>query len=96
MGWYKISLSSSQVLAGEGIKIRDQFVQMYNLLNVPIDTALFVDSKPHEGMNFYFSPESIKFAKDIIDNYSGSPCDQPRADEVTLLIGYTKDIDHLL
>jgi hypothetical protein len=35
----------------------------------------------------YFSPEAARYAPDILDDYSGGPCDKPDASEAVVALG---------
>ena len=87
MSWYEIALSSEQLNAGVSEEIQSDFETLFVNAGAPPGMALFCDSFPVPQYSMYFSPESVEYASDIISAYSGDPCDQPNASEVTLLVG---------
>ena len=87
MPWYEITLSSEQLDAGLSEEIQRDFETRFVNAGAPPGMALFCDSFPVPQYSMYFSPDSAEYASDIISAYSGDPCDQPNASEVTLLVG---------
>ena len=87
MPWYEITLSSEQLDAGVSEEIQSSFETLFVDAGAPPGMALFCDSFAVPQYSMYFSPDSVEYALDIISAYSGDPCDQPNAREVTLLVG---------
>lgn len=95
--WYKVVLTRAQVNRYEPSKLYARFMKPFFASRVlPDEVAVF--EKRQEGIDswtIYFSPEAARFAQDILDDYSGEPCERPDASQVVLRLGADRAKDLL-
>ncbi len=96
MKWYKVSLTVNQIGNNQGDKLIDEFREIYREEDEPEDMALFSGNDVIEGRTYYFSPGAVRYALIILSFYSGSKCDSPPFEEVTLELGARDAKDRLL
>ena len=95
MSWHKITLEQVQVSAGAVDIIKNYFETLFLDSVAPKEMALFADKTLHDSRKkelpiaLYLSPGSLPHAQDLISNYSASPCEQPDADTLELLVGHS-------
>jgi hypothetical protein len=99
MSWFKVSLTNEQVAEENLIKLQENFMRLYRENYAPEGMALF-SGKPELEDNqlihpVYFSPASVQFAQTLIYSYSGTPCEQPGEEDMSLLVGRRSDFDLL-
>lgn len=95
MTWYKVTMSVEQVANGKHMTLQDQFTSIFMAVGAPKDMALFSGMLSNKGLDIYFSPGSVSYAKGLIDSYSGTPCDKPDK-KLPLLVGRSNAMDKLL
>ena len=102
MKWYKVKMSADEVTAKGIVKLQDKFMKLFLGARKQEDMALFsslsLRSEDAEdgGVEIYFSPGSVSYAKELIDSYNGQPCEKPTKGKVGLLVGVSNAIDLLL
>ena len=87
--WYKVVLTRAQI----GRNVQSEIYRRFTSIFIPSRTwpdevALF--EKRNEGVDsytIYFSPEAVRYAPDILNVYSGEPCDKPDASEAVVALG---------
>ncbi|NVM22006.1 MAG: hypothetical protein HWN68_09540 [Desulfobacterales bacterium] len=88
MPWHKVTLTIEQTAMGEGLKLRNQFLQLFTAASMPKEMALFAGTTGIPGTTFYFSPGSHEHAKSLISSYSGEPCETPNEKSLAFLAGH--------
>jgi len=96
MSWYKISLTKDQVANHQGNRLIDEFQEIYSEEDAPEEMALFSGNDLTEGRTYYFSPGAVKYVLIILSFYTGSKCDAPLYEEVSLELGTGDAKDRLL
>ena len=94
MSWFKVSLTNDQVAAGELIKLKEDFMKLYIANNTPEGMALFSGKRERDNQLIYpvyFTPVSLQFAQKLVSSYSGVPCEQPKKEGMSLLVGESAD-----
>ncbi len=70
----------------------EQFVKLWMAAGSPKDMAFFgirtAGELIGEEVEVYFSPGSLKYAKELIELCQGLECEQPRASYLALLAGH--------
>lgn len=84
---YKVSLAKDQIINNQGNKLIDELHEIYREEDEPNDLAIFSGNDETEGQTYYFPPSSVKYALILLSFYSGSKCDAPLLEEVTLTLG---------
>ncbi len=95
MSWFKVSLTCDQVMAGAINKLRKDFRKLYIKNRSPQGMALFLGIPEWDKQQIYplyFSPSSSQFTEDLISSYSGTPCEQPKKDDVSIIGGCYDDL----
>jgi len=89
MPWLTFQLSSAQEAAGDGMKVLDQFTQLYVRLGGPTDVALFTHQDPGEDhITYWLTPATEQRAAVIVRLLGAQPGQAPPAN-ATLLAGVT-------
>lgn len=87
MGWYKAALPASQLNL-----LAEQFDKLWMAAGHPRDMALFgiraLGEISGEEVEVYFSPGSLKYAKELIERCQGLECEQPPASNLALIAGH--------
>ena len=87
MHWYKVSMTTEQVINGEHGKVQNDFEKLFISAGGPKDMVLFGSLLSPDGLDLFFSPHAYSYAKDLIDSYGGVPCENPPPKETPLLVG---------
>ncbi|HIE64230.1 MAG: hypothetical protein ABGX83_01860 [Nitrospira sp.] len=96
MKWYKVSLTKDQLANNQANKLVGEFQEIYSEEEEPEEMALFSWNDDTEGRTYYFSPGAVKYVLIILSFYSGSKCDAPSFEEVTLTLGARDAKERLL
>jgi hypothetical protein len=85
-GWYRVTLSNSDVVARRHMELQKAFERLFLAHQWPSQAAMFasVDTLAH---HFYFSPGAVGIARDLIARYAGTECVRPEASDLVLLVG---------
>ena len=84
MDWYKIDLSSEQLISGILLAMRDRFTKASITAGNPKGFAVFSEpvvisnqqgNKLHNHL--YISPITVRYCQDIIADYPGIVCEKP-------------------
>ncbi len=89
MKWYKIDLTLEEIAQGTLLYIHNQFSTLCLKSGTPKEAAMFAGGLDEEGEILYFSPASVVFMKDIIQQYKGEETERPDISRLTLLVGYS-------
>lgn len=88
MDWYRLTLTGEQVAAGKVQEYREAFEQAFMAAKGPRIMALFSRECDDGGMNLYFTPDSGKYAAELIQDWGCAPCDHPPLLGLHLLVGH--------
>ena len=95
MSWYKVSLTSQEIIAGKGIRLQDQFLAVFMANGLPKDAAMFCSRSPHEN-DYYFTPEASRIGSKLIASYGGTGCPQPAGTSLALLVANDRNWSEFL
>jgi hypothetical protein len=86
--WYKVALTQQQVGSFQHVKLQNAF-QVLLMANGgrPPDAALFTHIETTFPAEYFFSPSAVGIAKNLIEQYLGTPCQKPNNDELALVVG---------
>jgi hypothetical protein len=95
MLWERITLTKEEIDAHIVDRIRDDFEGLCSRHGWPEDAALFINLLPDQtGANaIYFTPAAAEIAENIVERYSGIPCNPPPRVSVKLLSGKISAMD---
>ena len=96
MAWHKVLISVDQVVSGIEIQIQNQFEILFMAAGTPKDMALFGSGIKDHGVELYFSPGALQYAKGLIQLYNGTECEKPTANDIALLVGHADARKRLL
>lgn len=88
MSWFRIQLTNDQVVAGEHMKIQDEFSAAWTAALAPKRAAMFGADHPAEDYFLYFSPEAASLAAALIQSRGGTSCQPPPQAGTSLLVGH--------
>ena len=86
MSWYKISLTSEQIIMGESQNILDQLTSLLMHTDIPVGFAVFAGKQLKKVTPYYFAPDCMPYASEIISSYDGFPCEKPSSDDIEALV----------
>jgi hypothetical protein len=95
MSWYKVVLSSQEVVAGELIALVNDFEYAYGHSGEPKGMALFQGETVPAGTAVYFSPGTVVPASRLIASYAGTECETPGKERLRFLSGDESVLDFL-
>lgn len=96
MRWHQVTLTNDEIVSGKEFQLREAFSKLFMAAGGPQKAALFCSNLRERGDSvFYFSPSSMVFARTIVANYSGKPCDQPPKN-ICLLVGHANAKEELI
>jgi hypothetical protein len=96
--WYKIVLTDDDVSRGHISTVQGRSMARLIQSGWPNDFGFFLgkhDLTNHETL-IYFSPLAAALCADIINDYSGEPCEQPNRSEAQSLGGHGDADERLL
>ena len=94
MEWYKVTIKLEDAgVGGKAYHLQDAFFKIFMASGSPKDAAMFTNHD--EGFDdyfddyfYYFSPAATRIAANLIQQYGGVPCQAPRREQTTLLVGH--------
>ena len=89
MDWYKVTMSAEQVREGHNLR----FMLAYAATGFPLFEQK--DWRPTEPLSYYIPAEALPHCQHLTKPYSVESCPEPKASEVTLACGDSKDYDLL-
>jgi hypothetical protein len=95
MSWYKVVLSSQEVVAGELIALVNDFEYAFSESGQPKGMALFQGETVPAGSTVYFSPGTVAPASRLIASYAGTECEAPAKEVLRFLSGDEGVLDSL-
>jgi hypothetical protein len=95
MSWYKAVLTHQQVAAGELITLVNDFEYVFRDLGEPKGMTLLQGEVTPAGYTVYFSPRCLPRASYLLAAYSGTPCAEPRKEDLMYLGGDMGGLDLL-
>lgn len=84
--WYKVTMTGEEIHAGEGFKLQDEFTALFLAHRMP-DAAVMFCSRAGVDNDFYFTPEAVAIARELIAHYAGAECPTPAGSSLALLVG---------
>lgn len=95
--WYRIAFTNEQIFIGTLSRVGLAIARAFDGAGRPKEAAvfasepLFSDEPGDEGTTLmFFSPEAARCCAGIIRSYSGSPCNKPPKEGLSLMIGNTR------
>jgi hypothetical protein len=85
MSWYKVSMTSEEIIEGKGIKFQSEFAGIFIVKGSPVDAAMFSNRSGIEN-DYYFTPEAFRIAKELILGYAGVECPDPVGSTLSVLV----------
>jgi len=97
MSWYKIVLTSEEIIIGESNAIMDQLISIAKTVAMPEGFGVFAGKQVKKRTPYYFTPISIPYVSDILSQYHGTPCEKPSENDIeALLFGHKSTAWELL
>ena len=87
MSWYRSTLSSAQVAAGEVELRKEAFAEAFTLARAPRVMALFQMQRDDGGLDLYFTPVCVEHAMELLENWEAVPCERPSPRNLEFLVG---------
>lgn len=87
MSWYKVEFSSIDFGKDKHLMLKQAFERLFTTFNAPKELALF-GQKEGQGYVVYFSPDSDRYVKALIENFSGVVCPPPQLADLEILVGH--------
>lgn len=85
--WTQIKLSSADLLAGEGSRLRDEFASAFMAAGAPREAALLENSPNSNSTVFYFTPAASNlFGRNLL-RYSAEATVAPPLEGSVLVVG---------
>jgi len=85
MSWYKVSMTSHEMIQGKGLKLQNEFSAIFITKGAPIDAAMLSNRSGVENA-FYFTPEAFTIATALIIRYGGDKCPTPPGSTLSVLV----------
>jgi hypothetical protein len=86
--WYKVTLTQQEIAGLKNLTLQNAFQAIFmGNGGRPKDAAMFTHIETTFPADFFFSPSAVNIAKNLIGQYSGTPCPKPNNDELSLLVG---------
>lgn len=90
MSWFRSTLNSAQVKAGEAEVRKDSFTEAFTAAKAPRVMALFQRQRDDGGLDLYLTPVCAEHAKELIDLWDAVPCDRPSPRNLEFLVGFNE------
>ena len=90
MSWYRLTLNSVQMAAGEAHKRKEAFAEAFAAARAPREMALFQKEREDGGLDLYFTPDCGEYAAELLNEWSCAPCDRPSMAGLHLLVGHNE------
>lgn len=75
---------------GKAMRLQHAYEKIFISNGGPIDAAVLTNNEhDFENYDYYFSPEAMRIAGDLVIASGGVPCSRPRADSVNLTVGHS-------
>lgn len=87
MFWYQIDIPVDHNLPETADLLTEEFDALFLAAGCPHGMALFAARTATNNVAFYFSPAAARYAHEVIGQFGGQCCEQPRADGVELVDG---------
>lgn len=85
MPWYKISMTSQEVIAGKPMRLQMEFTKIFIAKGSPVDAAMLSNRSGVEN-DYYFTPEAFKIASNLIQGYGAAECPDPLGPSLAVLV----------
>ncbi len=96
--WNKVVMSDADIAQWKHMELQEEFEAIFMLSNPSKDFVMFGDRRFNgNNHNYFFSKEAMisPLVKALMVKYSGVCCDQPKQNEVSLLVGHADSWDIL-
>jgi len=87
MSWYRSTLNSDQVAAGEAAVRKGIFEAAFAAASGPRVMALFQMSRDDGGLDLYFTPICADYAAELLQLWDAVPCERPSPRNLEFLVG---------
>ncbi len=87
MSWYRLTLDSDQVTAGEVESRKETFSAAFAAARAPRVMALFQMCRDDGGRDLYFTPVCADHAAELLKRWDAVPCDRPSPRNLEFLVG---------
>ncbi len=88
MGWYKFTISNTQIVPIVTQKIKEKFDQIYWPLSCPEGVAVYIKKSSNgNGSVYYLTPPCENLAKALIATTSAEACEKPDMDSLIFIAG---------
>lgn len=96
MSWYRVTFTTNDIVGKKHTRLHDDFNLRWMAAGSPRGAALFASGLDRAGRSvYYFSPDSMSFARPIVAAYAGEPHGPPPRG-VALDIGHASAPEELL
>lgn len=85
MPWYKVTLTTDDVIAHEHMRLQDAFTKIFVASGGPKDAGMFCGMGVDDN-GYYFSPGAANIALVLIARYKGEECPAPSRKGLCLLV----------
>jgi hypothetical protein len=77
--WYKVTLSSDDLIFGRGLILQEEFTALYTRSRGSRKKAVMLTAANHvpSGNPYYFSPGAVRIARSVILRWGGKECPAP-------------------
>jgi hypothetical protein len=90
VNWYRLTVNSAQVAAGEIQRCKDAFDQCFSAARAPRTMALFQQAREDGGMDLFLTPDCSEHAAEFLKEWGCTPCDHPSMIGLHLLVGHAE------
>ena len=87
MSWYKATLNSTQVSAGEAEARKGAFTAAFSAAADPRVMALFQMQRDDGGLDLYLTPVCVDYAADLLQRWDAVACERPSPRSLEFLVG---------
>ncbi len=88
--WYRLTVNSAQVAAGEIQRRNDAFDECFTAARAPRTMALFQQAREDGGVDLFLTPDCSEYAAELIKEWGCTPCDRPSMVGLHLLVGHAE------
>jgi len=82
MPWYKVSIPNPM----HQMSLQNEYTKLWLENRSPKDAVILCDQIPTLNHDFYFSPNAVRIASELIERYSGEECPMPTTPSNMLLV----------
>ena len=90
MSWYRLTLNSAQVAAGELQQRQEAFDEAFGAARAPRTMALFQQAREDGGVDLFLTPDCGEHAAELIEEWGCTPCERPSMIGLHLLVGHAE------